>query len=76
MGSQFSTVHELPRHDEAYERRSRMRTLHARRRRPSGLGRHVDEGLNLGLYLIRLTVHAIGLALLFAGMFAILYTLG
>lgn len=75
MGTHFSTAQELPRHDEATERRMRMRALHARHRsrRPRG---PLQEGVQLGLYLLRLTVHALGFGLILAGFLAVLYFLG
>jgi hypothetical protein len=77
MGTHFSNAVELPRYDETLERRARMRSLHARRRpRRSGLRKHVHEGIGLGWYLLRLTVHAAGFGLLLAAMMAVFYLLG
>lgn len=75
MGAR-NTALEAIQYPEYNERRERMRALHMRHRRRGGLRRHLREGLSLGLYLMRLTVHALGFGALLVGMLAVLYCVG
>lgn len=75
MGAR-NTALEAIQYPEYSERRERMRVLHARSRRRNSLRRQFREGLNLGLYLVRLTVHALGFGALLLGTLAILYCVG
>lgn len=77
MGTRSSALEVAPLlPDYSNERRERMRALHRRSRRRSCLRRQIREGIHLSLYLIRLTVHALGFGALLAGMLATLYCLG